>query len=68
MAVSLDWKFTVTLPELARMLDLSIKDTRRAAEGCLATNSVDVYSIDMVQQRFNLDDHQLLTMFRAMNA
>lgn len=68
MAVSLDWKFTVTLPELARMLDLPIKDTRRAAEGCLAANSVDVYSIDMVQRRFNLDDHQLLTMFRAMNA
>jgi len=66
--LSLEWRFTLTLPELARILDLSLEQTRRAAAGCLATESVDVYSVDLIQMRFGMSDHDLLAKFREMRA
>jgi len=65
MAVSLDWKFTLTLPELARVLGLNEATARTAGDDCRIA-SVEVYSVDAVQRKFGMSDVDLLTRFRAL--
>jgi hypothetical protein len=65
MASSLDWKFTVTLPELARILDLPEADARRVGADCRVA-SVETYSVDAVARKFHLDDVKLLEFFRSL--
>ena len=64
---SLAWKFTLTLPELARVLELNEATARTAGEDCRIA-SVDVYSTDGIQRKFGLDDAELLAKFRELKA
>ena len=64
---SLAWKFTLTLPELARVLDLPEEYAKLAGEDCRIA-SVDVYSTDGIQRKFGLDDTELLAKFRELKA
>jgi hypothetical protein len=66
MTVSHDWKFTVTLPELARMLALPEQYARLAGDDCRGGASVEIYMTEDVQRKFGFSDLEMLAMFRQL--
>lgn len=62
---SLAWKPTLTLPELARVLDLPEPYAKLAGEDCRIA-SVEVYSTDAIGRKFGFSDDELLAMFRRL--
>ena len=62
------WKFTLTLPELARILELPEATARLAGADCRGGASVEVYVTDDVQRKFGFSDQELVAVFRQLKS